>query len=211
VYVIAKFMKLSSQTAIEHATKLFRARGGILRTGEARVLGVHPTTLYKMRDVGLVEALSRGLYHLGEMPIAGNEDLVTVALRVPKARICLISALAFHELTTQIPHKVYCAIPRDVHRPRLDHPPAYFFRFSKASYADGLACHDVNGVCVRIYSAEKTLADCFKYRQRVGMDTVLEALRLYRERKRLRVDEILAHARTCRVENVMCPYLEAHL
>ena len=204
-------MKKNPTTTIEQAKAHFRTRGGILRTSEALALGVHPATLYQMRAAGVVEALSRGLYHLAEMPISGNEDLVVVARRVPKARICLISALAFHGLTTQIPHKVYCAIPRDVHRPHLDHPPTCFFRFSTASYAAGLESHDLNGVRVGIYSAEKTLADCFQYRQRLGMDTVLEALRLYRERKRLRVDELLAHAHTCRVENILRPYLEALL
>lgn len=190
---------------------IFRRHGGVLRTGEALGYGIHPETLYAMRDEGLLETLSRGLYRLKDIPLEGSDDLITVAHRIPRAHICLISALSFHGITTQIPHAVYCAIPRDIHQPRIDYPPVRFFRFSETSYHDGVESHTMSGTKVQIYNVEKTLADCFKYRNQIGMDTVLEALHLYRERKPLKVDALLAHARICRVYNVLAPYLEAVL
>ncbi|NCD32493.1 MAG: transcriptional regulator [Spartobacteria bacterium] len=194
---------------VENTQKLFRKHGGVMRTREALAHGVHAATLYKMRDTGELEELSRGVYGLPERTITENEDLITVALRIPRAHICLISALAFHELTTQIPRSVYCALPRNVHRPRIDYPPMRFFRFSDASYAAGIESHIMNGTTVYVYSAEKTLVDCFKFRNQIGMDTVIEALRFYGERKRVQIDDLMTHARTCRVENIIKPYLEA--
>ena len=204
-------MKKKDQITVDKVKAIFRQHEGILRTGEALGYGIHPKTLYAMRDGGLLETLSRGLYRLKDVPLTGSDDLITVAHRIPRARICLISALSFHGITTQIPHEVYCAIPRDIHRPRVDYPPVRFFRFSESSYSDGVESHTMNGTKVHIYNVEKTLADCFKYRNQLGMDTVLEALHLYRERKPLKVDSLLAHARICRVYNVLAPYLEAVL
>ena len=182
-----------------------------MRTSAALRLGINSRTLYAMRDRGLLTALSRGIYHLKEIPLHGWDDLVTIAHRVPKARICLISALAFHELTTQIPHEIYCALPRDVHHPRIEHPPVRCFRFSHACYESGVEYHDVAGARLAVYSAEKTLADCFKYRNQIGMDSVLEAMRLYRERNPLNIRALLEYAKMCRVQNILKPYLEATL
>lgn len=204
-------MNKTKQIAAERARILFRRHGGVLRTTDALRRGINPATLYAMRNDGVVTALSRGVYHLQEMPLSGSEEMVAVAHRIPRARICLISALAFHGITTQIPHEVYCAIPRDIHRPRIDYPPVRIFRFSQESYEDGVAYHRISGSRVAVYTVEKTLADCFKYRNQIGMDTVLEALKLYRERKRLNVSALLEHARICRVRNIMTPYLEATL
>jgi len=196
---------------VDKAKAIFRTHHGILRTGKALGYGIHPKTLYAMRDSGLLETLSRGLYRLKDVPLAGSDDLITLARRIPKACICLISALSFHNITTQIPHDVYCAIPRNIHQPCIDYPPVRFFRFSERSYEDGVEEHTMSGTEVKIYNVEKTLADCFKYRNQIGMDTVLEALHLYRERKPLKVDALLAHARICRVYNIMAPYLESVL
>jgi len=204
-------MKKPGQVATDRARKLFLRHGGVLRTNDALRGGINPATLYAMRDAGVVTALTRGVYHLQEVPLTGSEDMVAVAHRIPRARICLISALAFHGITTQIPHEVYCAIPRDIHRPRLDYPPVRFFRFSRESYEDGVAYHRISGSRVAVYTVEKTLADCFKYRNQIGMDTVLEALKLYREKKRLNVSALLEHAKICRVREIMVPYLEATL
>ena len=195
----------------EKEKRAFSQSGGLLRTGAALRAGIHPRTLYDMRDEGVVEQLSRGLYRLADLPALSNPDLVTVALKIPAGVVCLISALAYHEITTQIPHEVHVALPRGAEPPRLKHPPLRVFWFTGRSYTEGVETHKVDGVGLRVYSPEKTLADCFKYRNKLGLDTVLEALRLYRSRKRPNVDELMKFARVCRVEKVMRPYLEALL
>lgn len=191
------------------AVTVFEKHGSVLRTAEALRAGIHPHTLYAMRDAGRLERISRGVYRLAGSPPLGNPDLVTVAKRVPNGVICLISALAFHDLTTQIPHEVHLALPRGAEEPRLDFPPIRTFRFTGKSFTEGIETHRLDGVLVRIYSPEKTLADCFKFRNKIGLDTVIEALRFYRERRSVKVDDLLRFAATCRVTKVMRPYLEA--
>ena len=195
----------------EKETKAFNRGGGVLRTSAALRAGIHPRRLYEMRDSGVVERLGRGLYRLADLPPLSNPDLVTVAAKVPAGVVCLISALAYHEITTQIPHEVQLALPRGAEPPRLEHPPLRIFWFSGRAFTEGIERHKVDGIVMRVYSPEKTLADCFKYRNKLGLDTVLEALRLYRTRKRTKVDELMRFARVCRVEKVMRPYLEALL
>jgi predicted transcriptional regulator of viral defense system len=198
-------------TTFDKAKALFRRHGGLLRTSEALRLGIHPRTLYAMRDEGVLEQLSRGLYRLAELPPLGAPDLVAVARKVPAGVICLISALAFHELTTQIPHAVYVALARGTEPPRLDYPPVRIFWFTGDAFTEGVEIHKLDHVSVPVYTPEKTLADCFKYRNKLGLDVAVEALKLYRQRKRMRLDELLRFARICRVEKVMRPYLEALL
>lgn len=200
-----------NEHSIAAAKQLFLRHGGVLRTSEAIRLGIHPRTLYAMRDTGVLERVSRGLYRLAELPPLGNPDLVTVALRAPNGVVCLISALAYHELTTQIPHEVHLALPRGTEPPRIDHPPVRVFWFTGEAFTAGVDTHAQDNVPVRIYCAEKTLADCFKYRNKIGLDTAVEALRLYRSRGRIQLDLLMHFARICRVENVMRPYLEALL
>jgi predicted transcriptional regulator of viral defense system len=195
----------------EKEKRAFSRSGGLLRTGAALRAGIHPRTLYDMRDQGVVEQLGRGLYRLADLPPLSSPDLVTVAAKVPAGVICLISALAYHEITTQIPHEIHLALPRGTEPPRLKHPPLRVFWFTGRSFTEGIETHKVDGIRLRVYSPEKTLADCFKYRSKLGLDTVLEALRLYRSRKRPNVDELMKFARVCRVEKVMRPYLEALL
>jgi predicted transcriptional regulator of viral defense system len=202
---------MSDRPTIERASRVFHKRGGVLRTRDTLAAGIHPRTLYAMRDAGVIEQLSRGLYRLADAPPLGDPDLATVAARVPRGVICLISALAYHEITTQVPHEVYLAIARNDQPPRLDYPPVRVFRFSGKAFTDGVERHAVDNLPLRVYSAEKTLADCFKYRNKIGLDTVLEALRLYRERKPVKADELLRMADVCRVAKVMRPYLEALL
>ena len=198
---------ISAQRAIE----IFREHGGMLRTREALRLGIHPRVLYALRDSGALEELSRGLYRLAELPPLTNPDLVTVALKVPGAVICLISALAFHELTTQVPHAVDIALNKGDEPPRLDYPPLRLFWFSGPAYSEGVDTHVIDGTPVRIYSPEKTIADCFKLRRRVGLDVALEALKAYCQRPGFDPAGLLHYARICRVESVIKPYLEALL
>ncbi|WP_417388725.1 type IV toxin-antitoxin system AbiEi family antitoxin domain-containing protein [Gimesia sp.] len=196
---------------IQAARKIFYKAGGVLRTREALQAGIHPRTLYALRDSGQIEQLSRGLFRLAEETPLGNPDLVTIAHRIPEGVICLISALAWHELTTQIPHEVYVAIPRGKERPRIDYPPVKHFWFSQLAFESGIETQQVDGVPIRIYCCEKTIADCFKYRNRIGLDTALEALKLYRQQKLIDTGALLRYADICRVKRVMTPYLEAIL
>lgn len=178
---------------------------------EAIRYGISRYSLYKMRDDGIIEQISRGIYRLMELPTISNPDLVTVSLRFPNAVICLISALSYHGMTTQIPHAVSIAVPRQARMPSLDSPPIHAYKFSDNAFKAGIEKHQIDGVCVRVYSPEKTLADCFKYRNKLGMDVVLEALKLYKSQKKYSLDKLLKCARICRVEKVMKPYLEATL
>ncbi len=164
-----------------------------------------------MRDDGTLETVSRGVYRLADSEPLGNPDLVAVATRVQGGIICLISSLAFHEITTQIPHEVHVALQRGSERPRLDYPPITLYWVSGKAYSAGIETHELDGVGVRIYSPEKTLADCFKFRNKIGLDTAVEAVRFYRERRSVNVDALMRYAAICRVEKVMRPYLEAIL
>jgi predicted transcriptional regulator of viral defense system len=198
-----------SQDAIQAAEAVFREHGGMLRTSDAIALGVHPRTLYFLRDSDRLVSVSRGLYRLADLPELSEPDLVSVASRVPQAVICLISALSFHGITTEIPHEVYVALPRQVKRPRLDHPPLRVFWFSGAALTTGIEAHDLDGISIKVYGPEKTVADCFKFRHKIGLDVAIEALRLCRERKGSTPRKLLHYARVCRVEQIMRPYLEA--
>ncbi len=132
------------------AETVFKKHGGMLRTFRALSLGIHPRVLYGLRDAGRLQQVSRGLYRLAALPELGNPDLAAVASRMPHAVICLISALAFHELTTQIPHQVDVAVPRGTKQPRLDFPPLRVFRLSTRTYQAGVGVHRVDGVEVRV-------------------------------------------------------------
>jgi len=204
-------MKKSEQNTIERAKKTFRDRGGMLKTGDALSAGIHPRTLYEMHRSGILEQLTRGLYRLADLPPLGNPDLVSVSLKIPSGVICLISALAYHEITTQVPHEVYVALERGAKPPRLGHPPIRIFWFSEQAFNLGIQTRKIDGVSVRIYSPEKTIVDSFKYRNKIGLDTATEALKLYREKKRFKPGDLMQIARACRVEKVIRPYLEALL
>jgi predicted transcriptional regulator of viral defense system len=183
----------------------------MMRTKQALALGIHPRTLYALRDSGLIVAVARGCHRLADLPPLGDPDLVAVASAVPKGVICLISALAFHEITTQVPHQVDLAVERNTSRPRVSYPPIRVFWFSGRSFREGVEAHVLDGVPVRIYCPAKTVADCFKSRGRIGLDVAIEALRLCRQQKRVSVDDLMKYAGICRVRNVIRPYLEAIL
>lgn len=190
---------------------IFRRHGGVMRTRDAQRLGIHPQTLYRMREAGDLDQLTRGLYRLRVQRKPNDPDLVSVALKIPRGVICLISALAFHDLTTQVPHQVYVALPRGAEPPRLSFPPLRIFWFSEPAFSAGIEVHKLDGVPFRAYSPEKTIADCFKYRNKTGLDVALEALKLYLTRRRTKMEELIRYAAICRVENIIRPYLDALL
>jgi len=191
------------------ARAIFQKHGGLLRTKDAIRMGIHPRTLYGMRDTNDLQQVSRGYYRLSDLPPIGNPDLVAIVLAIPKGVICLISALSFHGIGTQIPRVVDIAIEKDTKRPRIDYPPIRTFWFSGRAFKKGVQTHELDGVTVRVYSPAKTVADCFKCRNKIGMDVALEALREVRRKRMATVDELFQMAKICRVANVMRPYLEA--
>ncbi len=178
---------------------------------EALAEGISRTQLYALRDRREIEQISRGIYRLASLPSLGNPDLATVSLRYPKAVVCLISALSFHEITTQIPYEVSVAVPRNTNLPKLVYPPLDAHWFAGQAYESGIETHTLDGVDIKIYSPEKTLADCFKFQHKLGTEVLVEALKLYKERKPVNVQELLKQARLRRMLNVMNPYLEAVL
>src|ERR1700733_2224378 len=188
--------------------EVFRKHNGILRTAEAIKLGVHPSYLYKLRDAGILESLGRGVFRLASMPDFSEPDLVLSTKRIPQGIVCLISALAYYELTTQIPHFVYIALPRTSRLPKPSYPPLRYFWYSKSAYEPGVETILVSGFPVRIYNVEKTLADCLKFRQKIGMDIVLEAFKEYWRKGRTDLDKLYNYAKICRVEKVLQPIIE---
>jgi len=182
-----------------------------MRTSEALKHGIHPRTLYFMRDHNYLDVLARGTYRLAELEPVDYQDIVTVASKVKQGIICLISALSYYEITTQIPHEVYVAISRKMSYPRLEYPPARFFKFSEKSFKTGINIHKISGIDVKIYSPEKTIVDCFRYRNKIGMDVALEALKLWSRKKNADIGKVMEYAKICRVYNVIKPYIEATL
>lgn len=202
----------AGKTGLARARRVFAQHQGMLRTSQAIRLGVHPRTLYALRDRGEIEPVARGFYRLSKRPALTNPDLVAVALRIPRAVICLISALAHHGLTTEVPHTVDVALPSHTQIPKLGGIPLRAFWYSEPSFSAGVQSVAIDGVSVRIYSPEKSLADCFKYRNKIGLDVAVQALRTYRERTRRPDLKLISQfARVDRVEKVMRPYLEAVL
>ncbi len=198
-----------SANANSRAVEVFQQHGGLLRTKQALALGIHPRTLYRLRDQGVVDQISRGVYRLASLPELAHPDLVAVALRVPRAVVCMVSALSYHDATGEVPHEVQIALPRGTKSPRLDHPPVRVFRFSGRALTEAIEVVRLDGVDVRIYSLAKTVVDCFRFRNKLGTDVAVEALAEAIRRKRVRPAAILRIARLCRIETVILPYMQA--
>ncbi len=201
----------ANSPAIESALAIINHNNGMIRMADAVRAGIHRNTLQKMIESEILIRESRGLYRLAGQPPLGYPDLVTVSAKVPKGVICLISALSIHELTTQIPHEVYVAISRNASPPRLDYPPVRSFRFSGKAFTVGVEQMDFDGFDVPVYCREKTIADCFKYRNQIGMDTVIEAIKFYKAQPKRNVGALMEHASVCRVATKIRPYLESIL
>jgi predicted transcriptional regulator of viral defense system len=195
---------------VQSALETFRQHGGVMRTSQALMRGIHPAALYQLVQDGQLVRLTRGLYRLTSAHEFSNPDLAVVAAKAPDAVVCLISALAFHGITTQVPRVVYLAVPRGQYAGlRLRTPPVKIHRFDVTTFDQGIEVHAIDGVPVRIYGAVRTIVDCFKYRNKLGLDVAIEALRFARVRKRASNREILEVARLLRQERVMAPYLES--
>jgi predicted transcriptional regulator of viral defense system len=200
-----------SRYALEASISEFERHHGVMRTSEALAAGIHRRTLYWMRDAGLLEVLSRGVYHLTALELPAKPDVVAVVRRVPRAVVCLVSALDIHELGAQIPAEVQIALPRGLRAPRIDHPRVRVFHMDAPSFAAGVEEVESGGVTLRVFSVAKTVADCFKYRGAIGRDVAIEALQEAVHGRRASPGEIMEYAAVDRVQNVVRPYLEALL
>jgi len=194
--------------AADKLIDLARSRG-LIRSCDLLPLGIPRVSLTRAVRRGELEHIGRGLYGLPRRDVSAQGSLAEVALRVPKGIVCLLSALRFHGLTTQAPFEVWLAIANKAAAPTIDYPPLRIVRFSGTALTEGVEEHVVDGVTVRVTSVAKTVADCFKYRNKIGLDVALEALREAWHEKRMTSDDIWRYAKVCRVANVMRPYLES--
>jgi len=193
------------------AEKLFLENGGILRASKVKKFGIDLHTIADMVGVGLLVKEARGIYRLSNLPPLSNPDLVQITLRIPQSVICLISALSFHQLTSQTPYKIYIAILQNTTKPYIEYPPIDVVKLSGDVYSAGIQEYLLDGVIVRIYNKEKTIADCFKFRNKIGLDIAIEALKQYLHEDGRDVEKLLNYARVDRVEKILTPYIEAIL
>ncbi|MEM6559789.1 MAG: type IV toxin-antitoxin system AbiEi family antitoxin domain-containing protein [Myxococcota bacterium] len=184
-------------------------RRPVLRTRDLVAKGVTRATLSRLVEAGEIQRVGRGIYAHADYVPSEHPTLVEVQRQIPNGVICLLSALGFHQLTTQNPHQVWIGIDEDAWKPRFDYPPLQVVRFSEDAREFGVETHPIDGVKLRVTSPARTVADCFKYRNKTGLDVALEALRAFREQKAGSMDELWAAAEFDRVTRVIRPYLEA--
>lgn len=199
---------MSSTTDLDRTLKLARRRQGV-RASELAGHGIHRQALSRLVAVGKLERVGRGLYRIPASPLTEHHGLALAIAAVPRGVICLLSALRFHGIGTQLPSQVWIAIDRRARQPALSYPPLRIVRFTGAALTEGVREHRLEGQTVRVYGVAKTVADCFKYRNKIGLDIALEALRESWRARRFALDELDYYAGVCRVRRVMKPYLEA--
>ncbi len=200
--------KMNELTQSIRVLNLAREKG-VFRASDADKLGIPRIVISRLFTAGKLERIGRGVYRLPDMTLSENEGLILVATRVPQAVICLLSALQYHGLTTQLPRQIWITMPRGSHVPKLDYPPVRMIQASGEAYSTGIEIQEHDQVKIRIYNVAKTIADCFKHRNKIGIDVALEALKDARRQNRASIAEIWKYAKICRVSNVIRPYLEA--
>lgn len=201
-------MDASTKTQTERILALASQRG-LLRASHLQELGIARVMLTRLTASGQLERVGRGVYRLADAQGAEHESLATLAVKVPQAVFCLLTALQIHELTTQLPRHVWIAMPQGSHVPKMDYPPVKMVQFSGDAYAQGIEVVYVDQVELRVYSVAKTIADCFKHRNKIGLDVALEALKEALTANKTTANHLWRFAKICRVANVMRPYLEA--
>jgi predicted transcriptional regulator of viral defense system len=184
---------------------------GVLRPRDLDSYGIPREYLSRLCERGLLQRVGRGLYVLADAEVTEYQTLAEASKRVPQGVLCLLSALQFHGLTTQAPFEVWMALEQRAWQPLVDRPRMRFVRFSGPAFESGVEEHRIEGVLVKVYCPAKTVADCFKYRNKIGLDIAMEALRDCRSQKKCTNDELWQYAKVCRVAKVMKPYLEAIL
>ncbi len=204
IYLHMQRMVSKTKRVLELAQKM-----KVLRVKDLVEKGLHPELLRRLCQKELLVRSSRGVYRLKDAEFSENLSLVTVAKRVPQGVFCLLTALRFHGIGTQNPSEVWLALNRPSARPRMDSPRLRVMHFSGSSFSDGIEERSIENVSVRVYNPAKTVADCFKYRHKIGIDVALEALRECWRGRKVTMDDLWRYAKTCRVANVMRPYLES--
>ena len=199
---------MSTTKPIERAMQYVR-RKGIVRPRDLEALGIPREYLLRLHRQGKLSRTARGIYTLPDAAVTERHSYAEVAKRVPEAVLCLLSALAFHELTTQSPAAVWIALGKGARKPAILSPSLRVVRLTEPSLSEGVEKHTVEGVSVRVYSAAKTVADCFKFRNKIGLDIAIEALKDSLRQKKATINDIYRYAKICRVSNVIRPYMEA--
>ncbi len=199
---------VAQTTQTERVLKLVEEMG-VLRARDLEPYGIPRTYLSRLCAAGRLQRIARGLYVLPNSDITEHHTLAEVCKRVPKGVVCLLSALRFHELTTQSPFEVWLAIGEKAWRPRIEYPSLRFVRFSPTTLTAGVVEHQIEGVPVRMFTPAKTVADCFKYRNKIGLDVAIESLRECLRSQHCTMDDLWHYAKICRVQNIMRPYLES--
>lgn len=184
-------------------------RHGVMRQSDLKSRGVNPATLARLVEEGVLQKPSRGLYELADAEIEAAHNLAEVARRVPKGVICLISALQYHEITLQLPRSVWVAIGQKDRAPAIDYPPVRVVRFGGQALTRGVETHAIDSVPVRIFDPAKSIVDCFRFRNTVGLDVALEALRMGWRSRKAKPDDIAKYAQQLRIWSVVRPYLES--
>lgn len=202
---------MAAQTSKTDRILSLARKKGVLRARDLTERGIHPEYLRRLCAANVLQRSGRGMYMLVDGEYSAHIQLVEANRRVPHGVICLISALHFHGIGTQIPHEIWMMIENRAASPRVDYPPMRFFRSSGKAFTYGVELHRIDSTKVAIYDVAKSVVDCFKYRNKVGLEVAIEALRECLRKKRATVDELSQYARTCRVQQVMRPYLEAML
>jgi predicted transcriptional regulator of viral defense system len=183
-------------------------RQRLLSAADLRSHGWSPQLLLKLHRTGQLQRVTRGLYSLPDSEMTEHQSLVEICRRVPKAVVCLLSALQYHEIGTQLPHEVWIALPEATQTPAIDYPPLRIARLRGEAYSEGIETLVEHGSTIRVYSVAKTITDCFKFRHKVGLDVALEALKDAWRQRKLNIDEVMRYAKINRVAQVMQPYLE---
>ena len=196
-----------AKTKKEQVLELVRKQG-IIRPKDLLKQGIAKEYLYRLCKEGFLECPERGLYIIPNTDFGEYQSLAEVCTKVPHGVICLLSALKFHEITTQSPHEVWIAIHNKAMPPKIKNINLRLVLFSGKALTEGVETHKIKGVTMRIYSSAKTVADCFKYRNKIGIDVAIEALQECWRSKKCTMDELWKYAKICRVSRVMKPYME---
>lgn len=202
-------MKQKRISAEQKAITYFKKTAGVIRTSQATKQGIRAEVLYKLRDKGILEAVGRGFFKLSDQPVGVDHELLFIATKHKNAVLCLTSALFIHRLTTQIPRQAYIALPKGSHAPKISKQKVQFFIMTRDHYKLGIQELGIDGQKLKVYDPEKTIVDCFKFRNKIGIDLAIEALKAWNKTKRKNLKKLLSYAEACRINKIISPYLEA--
>ena len=197
------------RTRTQELMIFFQKHYGIVRFSTILKAGFHPDSLSSLEKEKKVEKIARGLYRITDYTPGSHPDLVIASLQTPKGIVCLLSALSFYEATSEIPRYVDIAIPQRTHANRIKYPPVKFYRFALKSWEAGIEKHEIEGHEIKVYSLAKTIADCFKFRNKIGVNVARNALKVAVTEKGIKPKEIMKYAKICRVDSIIKPILEA--